>query len=162
MILQSTLLPHFSLEGARPNLVLVLVCGWSLLRGPKEGSLWALIAGIALDLLSGAPFSLGTFSLLAVSLLSGWGQFRQFQSTLLLPVVVILMAAFLHDLFFLVGLRLMGWPVPWTQVMLSSVLPGTLLTAALAPFVYPLLRRFSARLGSADAESALELAGSPR
>lgn len=162
MILQSTLLPHFSIESAKPNLVLVLVCGWSLLRGQKEGSLWALMSGILIDLLSGATFGLGTASLLVVSLLSGWRQLRQFQSALLLPIAVIAIAALIHDLVFLVGLSLTGWPIPWAQTWLHSVLPGALLTVALTPLVYPLLRKFSARFSPADSEAAINLAGGHR
>jgi rod shape-determining protein MreD len=143
-------------------LVLVLVCGWSLLRGQKEGSLWALMSGILIDLLSGATFGLGTVSLLVASLLSGWRQFRQFQSALLLPIAVIGIAALVHDLVFLIGLSLTGWSVPWAQTWLSVVLPGALLTAALTLLVYPPLRRLGARFSPAESAAAADLTGVQR
>ena len=40
----------------RPDLMLVLVVAWSLLRGVEEGLLWAFIGGVLLDLLSVGPF----------------------------------------------------------------------------------------------------------
>ena len=120
------------------------------------------MSGILIDLLSGATFGLGTLSLLAASLLTGWRQLRQFQSAFLLPIVAITAASLVHDLLFLVGLYLTGWPVPWAQTWLSSVLPGALLTAILTPLVYPLLHKFSARLAPSSSEATVDLAGGQR
>jgi rod shape-determining protein MreD len=46
--------------GVRPNLPLIVVTAWGLLRGSGEGIWWGLGTGLALDLFSGVP--LGMFS----------------------------------------------------------------------------------------------------
>ena len=54
-ILQSTLLPHFAILGVKVNLVLLLVTSWSIRRGIESGLPWALIGGVAIDVLSAGP-----------------------------------------------------------------------------------------------------------
>jgi len=122
-----------------------MVAIWGLLRGSREGSLWALIGGLLLDLLSGAPFGLATLSLLAVGALCGLQQLRMFQSRFLLPVVVVAASVVVHDLVFLFLLQLAGRPVSWADGLLYITLPGTLLSVCLVPIVYPALRLMSER-----------------
>jgi rod shape-determining protein MreD len=55
-LLQSTVLPRITVLGVHPDLLLMVVTSWSLLRGSEEGMLWALIGGLGMDLLSGAQF----------------------------------------------------------------------------------------------------------
>jgi rod shape-determining protein MreD len=55
-LLQTTLSPYMKIGGIHPDLVLLLVIGWSALRGMEEGATWAFIGGISLDILSSAPF----------------------------------------------------------------------------------------------------------
>lgn len=148
--MQSTLLSRVSINGVKPDLLLVLVSTWSLLRGSKEGSQWALAGGIALDLLSGAPFGVCTLSLVAVSLLSGLEQLRMFQASFLLPVVVVALSALAHDAVFLFCLQLVEWPVSWSDSLLNSTLPGMVLSLALLPFLYPILRQMSRRTEAED------------
>jgi len=56
-----TLSPFIKINGVHPDLVLILIIGWIILRGLGEGVLWALIGGLCLDFASGAPF--GIFAL---------------------------------------------------------------------------------------------------
>jgi rod shape-determining protein MreD len=62
-IAQSTLFRHLHLYGAAPNLVLAISVAWTLLRGAREGLLWAFVGGLALDLLSGGPLGLSSLAL---------------------------------------------------------------------------------------------------
>ena len=50
-IAQSTVMPHLTIMGVKPDLMLLAVMSWSLLRGSEEGLVWAFIGGLALDLL---------------------------------------------------------------------------------------------------------------
>jgi rod shape-determining protein MreD len=60
VLFQTTVMPHIHILGVQPDLLLMVVTSWSLLRGAEAGMLWALIAGVALDLVSGAPFGMST------------------------------------------------------------------------------------------------------
>ena len=72
VILQTTLVPFLSLRGVTPNLVLVLILFWVILKSFRE--LWWLVilAGLLLDLLSGLPFGLISLSLLITAYLIDW------------------------------------------------------------------------------------------
>ncbi|MCB8982875.1 MAG: rod shape-determining protein MreD [Ardenticatenaceae bacterium] len=57
-VLQTAVLPRFSILGLVPQLSFLVALSWALLRGLEEGLAWAFIAGFSLDLFSIGP--LGT------------------------------------------------------------------------------------------------------
>ncbi len=122
--------------GVEPELMLMVVVSWSLLRGTGEGMVWALIGGVSLDLLSGAPFGMMTVALLVVSFLSGLGERSVFRTHILLPVVMALVTTLLYDLIILLILALTGRPVAWTDSVVHVVLPSALINTLLIPLVF--------------------------
>ena len=80
---------------APPDLMLVLMVAWSLLRGIEEGLLWAFVGGVLLDLLSGGPFGAFTLALLLAALLAGAVHRAAFSATLL-QVAVMALATFIY------------------------------------------------------------------
>jgi len=147
---QSTLLNQLSLWGAKPDLVLVTVVSWSLVWGGREALYLGLTAGIILDLFSGLPFGSSTLPLLLVSSAVGLLEVNVFRTNFLLPLAAIFGATIGHHLLSLALLKVVGWPVPWTQAV-TRILPSTVLLNGLAmPFIYELTRRLS-RLGQMEA-----------
>ncbi len=55
-IVQTAVLPYFTLFGVVVQLPLLIVMSWTLLRGMEEGLLWAFVAGLSIDLFSIGPF----------------------------------------------------------------------------------------------------------
>lgn len=143
-ILQVVLLPHLSISGIKPNLVLLVVVVWSLLYGAREGCIWALMFGLLLDLLSGAPFGLASVALVAASALSGLQLWRTIHAQWFLPALVAA-ASVVHDAVFLLLLQITGHPVVWWDSVMYAVLPGALLSAGLALLAYPFVRRMPSR-----------------
>jgi rod shape-determining protein MreD len=139
VIIQTTAMPHLTIMGVKPDLMLLMVVSWSLLRGAKEGLIWALIGGIGLDLLSGAPFGISTVALVLLSLLAGRGELSVFRTHIALPLIATLVAALLYDLFFLLLLQMRGASMVWADSLVKVVLPSTLLNVALSPLVYKAL-----------------------
>lgn len=146
VVLQVTLLPHLAIGGIKPNLTLALVALWSLLRGRREGGLWALMGGILSDILSGAPFGIGTLSLLGASAVCGLPKLRMFHSRWLLPALVVAGGSVVHDLISLALLQLSGWPVSWRDGLLLAAMPAAALSAVCALFVYPVLHRLAEQI----------------
>jgi len=139
VIIQTTAMPHLTIMGVKPDLVLLMVISWSLLRGAQEGVIWALIGGMGLDLLSGAPFGTSTVALVALSLLAGMGELSVFRTHITLPLIATLIATLAYDLFFLLLLHMQGCSIAWTDSLNKVVLPSTLFNVLLAPFVYKAL-----------------------
>lgn len=140
-LLQTTLAPHLSFSGAKPQFVFLAVISWSLLRGGREGIVWAFIGGVMLDLLSGAPFGAMTLPLLLVGYLSGLGEINVFRPNSLLPGVVGLLATLLYNVMVLTLLQILGQPVAWDLAFLHVILPAMLLNALVLPLIYFPLRR---------------------
>ncbi len=64
-ILQATILPRFPVFGIVPQLWLLATLSWAMLHGNREGLLWALLAGIFIDLFSAAPMGTTSLALIA-------------------------------------------------------------------------------------------------
>jgi rod shape-determining protein MreD len=135
-LIQSTTLPYVIILGVKPELMLIVVVSWSLLRGSEEGMVWALIGGVGLDLFSGAPFGTITVALLVVSFLSGLGESSVFRTHIALPLVTALVTTVIYDLVILVILALTGRPVAWMDSVVHIVLPSTLVNTLLMPLVF--------------------------
>src|ERR687884_269698 len=80
-IVQGTALDR-ALGGPRPDLVLLLVLAWSMLRGAAEGTVGGIIGGLALDLLSAAPFGLHTGLLALIGTVTALGEANLFRGSL--------------------------------------------------------------------------------
>jgi rod shape-determining protein MreD len=146
-MLQTTVIPHLSVLDVKPDIMLLIVISWSLLRGAKEGMIWALVGGIGLDLVSGAPFGTSTVALVVLSLLAGLGELSVFRTHIALPLIATLIATLVYDLFFLLLLHARGCSIAWTDSLVKVVLPSILLNVLLSPFVYKALYWLHRRTG---------------
>ncbi|HAL61095.1 MAG TPA: rod shape-determining protein MreD [Chloroflexi bacterium] len=146
-LLQSSLLPHLSPGGLKPDLVVILVISWGLLRGVKEGLLWAFIGGLALDLLSTTPLGLSTLILTLLTFLTSLGQKSIYRTNILFPLALIFLATSGYNLALLLAWQLLGRPALWGETFQEVLLPtGFLNTLAMLP-LYPLLSWLHRRIG---------------
>ncbi len=138
---QTTLMSMLPTGPAKPDLVLVLVVGWGIVRGGGEATLWALGGGLFLDLVSGVPFGLQTVGLAAVGLLADLMETNFFRSNILIPLSAIFIATLLFHIIEAAMMQTTGYPIDWGTFLLRIVLPTAGLNTALMPLVYFLLRR---------------------
>ncbi|GAB4410581.1 MAG: hypothetical protein Fur0044_04340 [Anaerolineae bacterium] len=138
-MLQSTLSPYIKINGVHPDLVLVLVIGWTILRGLGEGFGWALIGGLSLDLLSGGPFGLFTLAMLAAEYITSLFHGRLFGSSIILPLSLTFPLSILFNGLALLILNLLGRPVIWNEALSFILVPVALFNTAAMLIVFPLL-----------------------
>jgi rod shape-determining protein MreD len=146
-ILQTAVAPAFTFFGTRPDFMLVVVVGWGVLRGVEEGLIWGAIGGMALDLLSGSPFGVFTFSLILVSFLTGLGEINVFRANILLPGMAIVVATVIYNLLVLVMLQIMGRPVTWNPDLIRVIAPAAVLNVICLTILYGPLRWLHRRTG---------------
>ncbi len=144
---QASLLPHLTIVGVRPDLMLLVIVSWSLLRGTGEGLLWGFVGGLCLDFLSGAPFGVSTLALLIVSFLTSLGEVRIYGTHVILPLSTIFLATIAYDFTFLLLLQMLGRPLPWVASAVSIVLPSTVLNTFLMLPVYWAMRWLHVKTG---------------
>lgn len=146
-VFQSSAAPQLAVWGVFPNLPLVFVLCLSLLWGVRSGLVWGFVAGVLLDLVSGSPFGAAALSLMAVSLISGWGQASVHRGHILVLLFAGLLATLVYGLVFLVVVRTAGNRVAWLDSLVRTILPTAALDALLVPIVYLILGRLHRRLG---------------
>jgi rod shape-determining protein MreD len=146
-LIQSTVMPHLTLWGVKPDLMLLVIISWSLLRGAREGVIWGFIGGLCLDLFSGAPFGLSALALLIVSFFSGLGEATVFRTHVILPLATVFFSSLIYDFIFLLVLKTLGWPVVWLDSFVRLVLPASLLNVLLIPPVYLAMRWLHRKTG---------------
>ena len=146
-LIQSSLGPFLTIVGVHPNLVLVAVIGWTLLRGPGEGLVWAIIGGLALDLLSGGPFGAATLALVITSVLTSLGYGRVFGGYLILPLALTFPLSLAYYLIYLLLLSVFNRPVAWISSVADIILPASMVNMAAMLILFPLLRALHRRTG---------------
>lgn len=138
-LLQSTLAPYIKINNVHPDLVLVIVLGWTILRGLNEGVIWAVIGGLSLDLLSGGPFGLFSLAMLVVTLITSLFHGRLFGSSIILPLSLTFPLSVLFNGLALFLLNLLGRPVIWNEVFAAVLAPVAIFNTAVMLLVFPLL-----------------------
>lgn len=149
---QATVAPHLIILGARPDLMLLTVVSWSVLRGVREGVVWGFVGGLCLDLFSGASFGLSALVLMAVGLFSGLGETAITRGRVVLPVVAALVATPVHGFLYLALLYIAGYKVSWFDTLLRVMLPTMIFNGLLIIPVYTLLRWLHRRTGREELE----------
>ncbi len=144
-IIQTTLLPLLPFGEAKPDLFLVIVVAWGIVRGGGEATLWGLGGGLVLDLFSGVPFGMQTLGLGALGLLGDLMETNFFRSNVLIPLAAIVIATFLYHVLEAAGMQSLGYQVLWEPFLSSVVLPTAIFNTVLMPFVYAGLRRIHQR-----------------
>ncbi len=71
-ILQTTIIPFLSIQGAAPNLILIFTLILTLLSGFRAVWLYIFLGGLFLDLFSGLPFGLVAASLIGANYFVDW------------------------------------------------------------------------------------------
>ena len=149
-IVQSVVLAHASVVGVKVDLVMLLVVAWSIRRGIAEGIFWAIVGGIAIDLLSTEPFGAAGLSLGVAAVLAGSIGPSLRRSSALLPLAITPVVSIVTTLVNAAILALVGWPIFWPLTVALVVLPAAVLNSLAMLAVYPLVASIEARFGAAE------------
>jgi rod shape-determining protein MreD len=136
-IVQATLSPYMKINGVHPDLVLLLVIGWTVLRGLEDGATWALIGGVSLDFLSGAPFGVFSLSLLLVAVITGFFHGRTFGSSIVVPLILTFPLSLVFNGMALILLNLLGHPMVWSDAVYNVMTPAAIFNTGVMMLVFP-------------------------
>jgi rod shape-determining protein MreD len=138
-LLQTALLPRWQVIAVVPGLVVVLLFAWGAYRGLPEALIWAFAAGLLLDILGLDRLGTNALALLPVALLGGLSRGRFFQSGLIFPMLLAIVATFAY-VAVLLGLRgLVGEGGSMDQAIGRITVLQALLNALLVPIVFGLV-----------------------
>ncbi|HWL64381.1 MAG TPA: rod shape-determining protein MreD [Actinomycetota bacterium] len=149
LALQSAVLARMTLLGVIPQLVLVVVVSLAYLQGERAGVVAGFAGGLLQDLL--LPQSIVGLTALVYTLIAyGVGYLRQYTTaeSVWTPVLAVAIASAIAEVSYSCMAVLLGQPwVSFGDTMKFTgliVLYDTLLT----PFVFPIVKRVSERVGS--------------
>ena len=134
-LVQTAVLPAAQPFGIIPDLVLVALLLWSATREPREGLLWAFGIGIFLDLLTLAPLGSTALGLLPVVAIGWLSRSRFFQSGLLFPLMMAMVATLARLAVVVLLTPLIGGHVSLLGVARLGIL-GALLNSLMVPPLY--------------------------
>lgn len=144
-VVQSAWLEGVQVLGGRPDLVLLLVVTWSVIRGAREGVVWGFIGGLCCDLLSGGSFGLWTLSLTVVGFLAGQPWVHALGPTLMRLALMSALGTVLGHFLLLALMVLLGYVVNLGRGFQTVVLPAAVLNFLLSPFAFTFLVWFHRR-----------------
>ena len=141
IVAQGTLVARVRFLGACPNLLLVIIVSWGLLRGVSAALPIAFVSGLGLDLLSGLPLGTSALGLMAASSVAGLGTNKVFASNLVLPALMAAAATLIYAFVVLLTLQFRGLSVDWIAAGVRVAAPELILNVLLILPVYPVMRR---------------------
>ncbi len=144
--LQVSVFSRMSLGGAAPQLVLLTVVAWSLVRGPVEGVVWGFAGGLLYDLASGGPVGVSALGMVAVGAVAGLLGGRLFGTNPLLPMLAVFAASIVYFVINGFLLATLHYPTDWRGVVLDVALPTGLANGALSLVVYPIATFIALRI----------------
>ncbi len=146
-ILEVGLQSHLTVFNATPDFMLMTISLWSLLQGPTEGTLWALVGGFFLALFSGGPALILTVALVPIALFSSAGRSLVYGERIALPLTVVFLASLLYGLEIFFLLKLTGWRGDFSLVFEHRLLPNAIYNALAAVVLYPVFRKVHFEIG---------------
>lgn len=147
LLLQAAFFPAFTLFGARPDLVTLVVLLFGLFGGPRTGAVLGGVGGLLVDLLSGRLVGLGVVTRGTIGFIGGLVGQRVFSENWLVPVMAVLIGTVAEQVLYVAGASIYGLATPWSEGFLLSALATGWYTALLAVPLVPAVLALIRRLG---------------
>ena len=140
VLLQTSAAPAFELFGVAPNLLLVALCAWTVVRGNQEALVLIPVAGLGIGLLSfqGIPESIAAF--VPIGLVAALRPFLQPRIEFFWALAVTAAATILHFLAIALAVQIQGSSIDWFAAATDILVPSVLVNLLLGAAVYWLVR----------------------
>lgn len=139
-MLQSAIVSRVTLLSGIADLPLVMLAAWALQEEVETAWHWAVATGLLVGFISGVHWSVPLLSYLVVVAFAQLFQRRVWQAPLLAMFSVTFLGTIGMSLLSLVVLRVVGIPLPLSDVFGLITLPGILLNLLLAIPAYAVMR----------------------
>ena len=148
LVLQATVFADLNVLGwgLVPDLVLILVISYGMLKGPWYGAILGLVTGLVCDLLAGGPAGAGALAKTIVGFSAGLLEKAIFKDNLLVPFLSLLAGTIIEEAIFLIIARTLGWHFGSLLYILPKLLLLAIYNALLAPFIYRQFYRLENKL----------------
>lgn len=139
-LMQAAVLPSFSIFGAQPNLLVVLLIAWLSVRGRREVLPLIPAAGFMQGLLDSQPLGLAMLALAPLVLMAEVPEMRLVESDLVPALALTVLATFAYEGTMLIALAVTGERLDWAASALDVILPAVIANTLLLLPVYGAMR----------------------
>lgn len=129
-LLEASVLPMFRVEGVQPNLTLVLLMCWLIIRGAEEAYVLIPIGGVFIGLVDGALMGTALLGLAPVALLQEVRGAQLNEKGLLMAVVFTAIMSLVYNYTYLLIATLQGEAGSWVEATTRVILPTALINLA--------------------------------
>ena len=137
LLIQLTLINSITILGIKPDLIMVIVVVFSLLRGEKEGAISGFASGLLQDIFSTGLLGINSLAKTVIGFICGILKEKIFHEHILflIPVITFIASITKSILIFLL-LRAFGieYNLAWSLKQLA--LPEALYSSLLSPFIF--------------------------
>ena len=138
-LLQTSAMPSISVLGVQPNLVLILILSWAIVRGLREAMVVVPMGALTLGLMGGQSAGMILLAAMPIVLLTQIREARIIQGDFLLAVLLIVLSTLAYESILLAALRLNGETADWWGSLVNIAVPAAIVNAILVPPLYGLL-----------------------
>src|SRR5918911_478187 len=146
-LVQSLIGPSLPLVGGRPDVPLVLVLTWSMLRGSGEGAVVGFVGGLLLDTVSYTPFGINAALLGLLGYCAGLPEANVYRGNLPYFLCIAALGTLLYHTLVFVLLQALGLAMPPILQTFAAAVPAALLNALLIAPTFVLCRRLLRTMG---------------
>ncbi len=137
---QAAVLPSFSILGAQPSLVIVLLVAWMSIRGQRETLFLIPAAGFVLGLLDGEPLGLAMLALAPLVLMTEVREWRLVESDLVPALVLTVAGTLVYETTVLLSLAARAEQVSLLASIVDVLVPAAIANVLLLLPVYAVIR----------------------
>jgi rod shape-determining protein MreD len=135
-LLEVSVLPMFRVQGLQPNLTLVLLIVWLIVRGAEEAYVLIPVGGIFIGLVDGALMGTALLGMAPVALLQEARGARENERGLAMAVVFTAIMSVVYNFTYLFVFTLEGQGGNWVEAFARVILPTTFINIAVLLPVY--------------------------
>lgn len=137
LLIQLTLINSITILGLKPDLIMVVVVVFSLLRGAKEGTVSGFASGLLQDIFSTGLLGMNALAKTVIGFFCGIIKEKIFREHILFIIPVItFIASFIQSILMFLLLRAFGIEYGLAWSLKQVVLPEALYSSLLSPFIF--------------------------
>ena len=139
-LVQASSIEQFKIVGATPNLLLVMLATWLVVRGLDDVLPMIAVAGVTTGLIGLQTPGLVLLALLPIA---GFGVLREIHvihNDLVLAIGLVFAASVAYEVVILLSVMATGGAIDPLAALRSAVLPVAIVNVAMTPFVFAVMR----------------------
>ena len=137
LLIQLTLINSVTILGIKPDLILIVIVVFSLLKGGKEGAISGFVSGLLQDIFSIGLLGINALAKTVIGFICGILKEKIFHEHMLFLIPVItFIASFIQNILVFLLLHAFGIEYNLVWSLKQVTLPEALYSSLLAPFIF--------------------------